>query len=143
MLPKSVREIEINAFLGCTSLKEVEYAGSAADWAEVYIGTGNEVLDSVTYKYDSKEANRLGVTVEETAAGRTFTVAPVAVAEGTVVYAAIYDKDGELISLGCETVDADNYTTLETQSTPRDATAKVFLLSGAKAQTESKTYPLS
>ncbi len=43
-LPVSVKVIDSNAFAGCSALKTVRYAGTAAQWAEIFVRSGNEYL---------------------------------------------------------------------------------------------------
>ncbi len=50
-IPKSVEEIGRNAFSNCTSLTDVYYSGSEAEWSLVAIGTGNTPLENATMHY--------------------------------------------------------------------------------------------
>ena len=47
-LPKSIESINYNAFDGCTSLTDVEYAGTSLQWKRIDISGGNEALGGAT-----------------------------------------------------------------------------------------------
>lgn len=51
VLPEDVTSIGQNVFFGCTSLTTVYFAGTAEDWVEVTIGSGNYCLtgDAIYY----------------------------------------------------------------------------------------------
>ena len=53
-IPSSVTEIQHAAFYGCTSLTDVYYGGSQAQWAAISFSTGNEDLKNATIHYNSK-----------------------------------------------------------------------------------------
>ena len=46
-LTKGITSLGSNAFDGCISLTAVYYAGAARDWANVTVGSGNEILGDV------------------------------------------------------------------------------------------------
>lgn len=52
-LPISTREIQNGAFYGCTSLTDIYYSGTAAQWKLISIDIGNEPLHSATVHYNS------------------------------------------------------------------------------------------
>ncbi|MBQ4313682.1 MAG: leucine-rich repeat protein [Clostridia bacterium] len=51
-LPASLKEVQLGAFIS-TGLSDVYYAGSEADWAEVYIGSYNDDLGTATMHYNA------------------------------------------------------------------------------------------
>lgn len=54
-IPIGVTEITAFAFLNCTSLKDVYYEGTEADWAKVNISTsGNDALATATIHFESE-----------------------------------------------------------------------------------------
>jgi hypothetical protein len=54
-IPIGVTEITAFAFLNCTSLKDVYYEGTEADWAKVNISTsGNDALSTATIHFESE-----------------------------------------------------------------------------------------
>ena len=59
-IPSTVTSIGNYAFSGCTSLKTVNYLGTADTWKSITIGSGNDALDTDiisyhTHKYDQQE----------------------------------------------------------------------------------------
>ncbi len=52
-LPATLTEIEDDVFRGCSSLKDLYYAGTAEQWASVIIGSGNESVSNATMHYES------------------------------------------------------------------------------------------
>ena len=52
-IPTSVTAIEDEAFLLCPALKNVNYAGSEAQWSAIVIGTSNEALTSAAIHFNS------------------------------------------------------------------------------------------
>ncbi len=73
VLPKSLVFVAPNTFSGCSSLASIHYPGTAADWAEVEIGSGNDALSRaslcgvLSVRYTSKTVNT----------GKTFRFTPV------------------------------------------------------------------
>ncbi len=53
LINKSVKEIEVDAFKGCTDLRKVEYGGTKQEWDELYIGSGNEQIQNAEPTYNS------------------------------------------------------------------------------------------
>lgn len=53
-LPESLTDIARRAFMGCTSLTDVYYDGSEAQWSEVNITSGNEPLKEATVHFGVK-----------------------------------------------------------------------------------------
>jgi hypothetical protein len=53
-LPESLTDILRRAFMGCTSLTDVYYDGSEAQWSEVNIASGNEPLEEATVHFGVK-----------------------------------------------------------------------------------------
>ncbi len=51
-IPDSVTEIGYQAFLACTSLTDVYYTGTEAEWAEIIIDSGNDNLINATIHYN-------------------------------------------------------------------------------------------
>ena len=51
-LPKLTRPIPENTFAGCTALENVYYGGSADDWKNMRVGSGNEALFSANIHFD-------------------------------------------------------------------------------------------
>ena len=61
IIPGSVASIGDYAFYNCSSLAEVFYAGSAADWSSITVGEGNDHLTSATrYFYSEEEPTESG-----------------------------------------------------------------------------------
>ena len=52
MFPESVVAISDEAFADCQSLESIYYAGTAENWKNVAIGTGNDYLINATVEYD-------------------------------------------------------------------------------------------
>jgi len=50
-IPNTITDIRDAAFEFCTSLEEVYYGGSEAEWKKINIGNGNGVLDNVKFIY--------------------------------------------------------------------------------------------
>ena len=53
-LPESLTDIARRAFMGCTSLTDVYYDGSEAQWSEVNISSGNEPLEEAAIHFGVK-----------------------------------------------------------------------------------------
>lgn len=51
-LPKSLKNIDVNAFSGCSGLKEVYYSGTEKEWNSMNIGEGNENLTNANIHFD-------------------------------------------------------------------------------------------
>jgi len=53
-LPESITSIGSGAFTDCTSLTDIYYEGTEEQWAQIYIGGGNEAFENATvhYNYD-------------------------------------------------------------------------------------------
>ena len=53
-IPSSVTTVSRGAFYGCDALKDVYYAGSAEQWAAVYVDEYNDPLLNATIRFNSK-----------------------------------------------------------------------------------------
>lgn len=94
-IPKSITEINEYAFDECNMLSHAYYAGSEAEWAEVYISrscnTDLTYYASIHYTEESIIPDTEGKTPE---IGQTsFTFIPVGVSEGDII-AVVVVKDG-------------------------------------------------
>lgn len=49
--PASVTAIGDTAFGSCDALSTVNYRGSAEDWSNISIGSGNDKLTNINYGY--------------------------------------------------------------------------------------------
>ena len=127
LIPASVTEIEANAFSGCTGLTTIEYGGSEADWQDIYIGTGNDVLSNVNIIYNSPLRLKSTVVKRSFDDTRQFTVTPDMPATDSVVYAAVYDDRGIITSAACVPLNMSGSTVVNTAKTDMDKTAKVFV----------------
>ena len=56
-IPTSVTTIGDNAFSSCTSLSSVNYAGSAADWKNLTVGSNNDCLTGASFNYEGGEGD--------------------------------------------------------------------------------------
>ncbi|MCC8090656.1 MAG: dockerin type I domain-containing protein, partial [Oscillospiraceae bacterium] len=61
-IPDSVTSIGISAFSGCTSLTDVYYGGSEAEWNAITIDSRNDPLLSATIHYNSTGSDSTGDT---------------------------------------------------------------------------------
>lgn len=52
-IPDSITRIGTEAFIGCESLKSVYYGGSAEEWREITVLSGNDYLQNATVYYNS------------------------------------------------------------------------------------------
>ncbi len=52
VIPKSVTEIESDAFNNCPKLTTVKYCGSEEEWNEMYIGSNNDYLKNANIVFD-------------------------------------------------------------------------------------------
>ncbi len=59
VIPESVIEIEPNTFAYCSKLRTVIYAGSEAEWNEMYMGSGNGYLTSAWIDFRNEIQVRL------------------------------------------------------------------------------------
>ncbi len=66
-LPASVRFIGDSAFAECTALDEVSYAGTAAQWSAISIGSGNDILLDA-YSNNGNALRVTGIKVNKTSA---------------------------------------------------------------------------
>ena len=57
VIPDSVTSIGYGAFRSCTGLKDVYYTGTAAEWAEISIDSGNSPLKNATIHFNYVPAN--------------------------------------------------------------------------------------
>lgn len=48
-LPSTVEQVEINAFAGCETPDAIYFNGTKDEWSKVKIGSGNAVLDRVSF----------------------------------------------------------------------------------------------
>ena len=55
-IPASVKTIDISAFEGCNGLKTIYYGGQEADWDNIAILEGNEILQNVEIVYGNAKA---------------------------------------------------------------------------------------
>ena len=58
-LPKSLQTVASNAFYSCSSLRDVDYAGTPEEWSAIQIESSNEPLTSATVHFTSFETNSL------------------------------------------------------------------------------------
>lgn len=56
-IPAGVTTIGDNAFSSCTSLSSVNYAGSAADWKKITVGSNNDCLTGASFNYEGGEGD--------------------------------------------------------------------------------------
>ena len=51
-IPSSIKKIDVNAFLGCSNLTQVNYQGTEKEWKELNIESGNDVLNNATINFN-------------------------------------------------------------------------------------------
>ena len=68
-IPNSVTSIGDSAFEYCTSLKDVYYSGSEAQWEKISIGSGNACLAKATIHFDNSMLTPLVYLPPEKIAG--------------------------------------------------------------------------
>ena len=113
VIPKSMRAIghssEANVFMGCSSLKDIYYAGTEAEWEDInYTGTLNVLNNSgvtVHYEYDP-DAPPAPVDFDVSIVGKVCKVTPQNANNGdSVIFTAL--KDGVLTKLRTEKYSGD------------------------------------
>lgn len=52
-LPNSISSIGYETFYGCMALTDIYYAGTEAEWNDIYISDGNDILANVTIHFNS------------------------------------------------------------------------------------------
>lgn len=65
VIPDSVKDISIDAFFGCTGLKNIYYTGFETQWNDISIASGNEDLLNATIHYKAHEHAYVEVQKEE------------------------------------------------------------------------------
>lgn len=119
-------EIEENAFSGCSSLTTVEYDGNEDEWYEVYIGLGNDYLENADIHFNCSLTEFIPLT-EATVQknGSSISIALEKAYSYSTAYAAYYDTDGKLISVGTAMPDIDGNASVYIAN--GSASAKVFV----------------
>ena len=67
-IPKSVLTIGASAFEGCDLLSEIHYGGSAAEWTDIVVDEGNDILNSVDIHFNEQHTHIGG----DPSVGQTF-----------------------------------------------------------------------
>ena len=105
-LPASIEIIGAQAFSGCSSLTDVYYGGSAAQWEEIEIKAYNESLNEAAIHYQSVGGGRMtdlstALQYLYTTDGRIVVTGPNGqdIPAGTAVFVAAYDERGNLLSV--------------------------------------------
>ena len=88
-IPQSIKTINQSAFSGMSSLKNVRYAGSQADWLKIQIGSYNDSLTGATPEYDQSLADYCRITAVATEHGTVAVDNTVAKVGDTVTITAI------------------------------------------------------
>ena len=57
ILPGTLERIEDGAFRGTSALREIRFAGTAADFSRLYIGSGNNILSAVGVTFCAEKKN--------------------------------------------------------------------------------------
>ena len=57
ILPGTLERIEDGAFRGASALREIRFAGTAADFSRLYIGSGNNILSAVGVTFCAETKN--------------------------------------------------------------------------------------
>lgn len=134
MIPKSVSEIEYGTFKNCSKLVTVEYGGSEDDWDEIYIGSGNDYLESATIKYNSAlyppqniPLTESTVSVTEEDEKYSFNIKTEQSYINSYVYVILYDGDGNMLSSDKARLDLFDDTVVSVDKLDGAVSAKVFV----------------
>ncbi len=130
-IPVSVKYIGERAFAECTALKEVLYAGTAAQWNAISIGSGNSCLLNA-YGQNEGGLRVTGIKVNRTSAvvgERIVWSATATGGRGRLLYCFYVLKDGRIFQKG-------TYTTAQagsfTARAPGQYTVRVFVMDASK-----------
>lgn len=149
-IPKSVTAIESYAFYNCAGLTDTYYSGTDADFGNIKIDYGNDMLTKSNIHYSGVTptptptptstptptptptplpATTTEITKIETDTAYTFIVTPETAYENCFVYAAIYDADGALIAVNRVPLQMTGNTSVSVDKAENEAIAKVFVWS--------------
>ena len=124
-VPGTVTGIDTDAFDESYNVSEIYYSGSYDDWNSL---SGEVSFPEDTEFYYEIPVTESDITMTDTGTSLTFTASITASYENSRLFAAVYDADNHLISVGAAEVSAQGETSVSLDKPANAKTAKAFIL---------------